>query len=274
MVHVYVGTKGSVATVGGDSPSLFAFGASSTVSIRLLLEGATLRLLTRKSFLLGSFCAISMLGLAGCGSGKLQEADDLFENEEYAEALAIYDGFETTEEIEEKKSQCRFWLFIEYLRDEGGVDSSTHDFKGNYYETSVEASKNGDIRIFYHEYTVVSGPDTSNEYVIDISREEGTADVSGIYELTDPSSGTAKQTGTGSFDIGNYTYGDSMAWDSTTDAVTLHDGTQSALGMDVISSTSGTVVGKAIETLVEVVEDSDTGCTMADIGFTNLDSVS
>ena len=64
-------TKGSVATVGGDSPSLFTKGASSTVSIGLLLEGEAL--ITRRNFLLSAFGSIAfagMMGLSGCDSAK------------------------------------------------------------------------------------------------------------------------------------------------------------------------------------------------------------
>ena len=227
--------------------------------------------LSRRSVLaLGLFGVVGALSTAGCGPDKEKEADELFEDEQYEEALEIYEELDSTDEIEEKIASCRFWLFVEYARSDGKIDISTTNDTGALVQYTIEARSNGDIRLFSRESYLQETPRSTYEYTIDIEHGEELADISANYEMTDVTLGVVNQTAEGIFDIGTYSYGDSINWDETTDNVTLNSGTQSVLGFSMLSN-CGPSITFMIEQLAAALERSGSGCTLQDIGFANLE---
>ena len=52
--------------------------------------------------------------LCGCATNE-SKADNLFDEGSYQEALEIYESLESSDEINSKESDCRYWLFSELL---------------------------------------------------------------------------------------------------------------------------------------------------------------
>ena len=68
------------------------------------------------------FCCLLLstllMALFGCADKK-SEAADLMAEGSYQEALEIYSGLEQDEEVEKAMSECRYLLFLDYLKQEG-----------------------------------------------------------------------------------------------------------------------------------------------------------
>ena len=227
--------------------------------------------------MLGSVGVVSLLGIPGCGVDKQKEledeADKLYKKKRFDEALELYEELDSTEEVEEKKSDCRFHLFIDYVAAKGGIEFADTGESGETITYSIKAFRNGRIVLVYrkqsHDEKVQ--PQTTYDFTIDIDRDEGTAELEGSYTDVDTSSGIVTQAGVASLDLEDYSYDKSVVWEITSDETLMLDGSIVPMGADMLTPVSGSQIEYMVRELAKAAEDSQTGCTIQDIGFTGLD---
>ena len=215
--------------------------------------------------------------IAGCGESEEQKADKLYESNLYAEALEIYDTLanKDSEEVSSKISDCQFWLFIDYVRENGSItiERSGHS-TALPMTTKVEARESGEIKLTYIDSAYTSLPSSNTgisdvtTYTLSIPHEGKEATIEAEYRST-TSGAKATQTAKGILDIGTYKIGDTITWDDYTDNVSTGTGFSTSLGVNVLE-TNAKDVQKMINDLSNCLVKSGTGCKLKTIGFDKL----
>lgn len=210
------------------------------------------------------------LGVSAC-SGE-QKADELFENGDYQEALEAYEGLEATEDIQEKMNECRVYLAAEYIRSQGEivVNLPMTELSADRNKVIVEGTKDGGFILTYHyeDFNFDSQVATEVDYKMEIPHNEPMANLSGEITYTTIRA-KATQTGTGTFDIGTYDYGDTIEWDETTDTAQTSLGINTYLGVGVIDYNASTVE-EIVKALRTALIQTSTGCTLQMVGFEQI----
>lgn len=185
------------------------------------------------------------------------KADRLFEQESYAEALKIYDSLASSDSIEAKKSQCRYFMFVEYLQAKGPYKTQESDVGWR-----IEGYGNGDIKCSVStNFTEESYVGFQYDIIMTIHYDNTSADLSGSFKMKVLSS-IASENASGKLDLPSYTYGKNITWDS-------YSNTGSTTN-SFLKSNSGTIQ-KIIQTgLKPALNASGTGATLKDLGFKQL----
>ena len=122
--------------------------------------------------------SLSLL-LTGCdmSKGKYEDANELFDQGSYEEALAIYTELEAKEYLDsaDKASDCRYMMFVDYVKENGPLEKKTLDKAGMTMTVSI---KNGsEISIAYvgmesHNDSSVTRASDTGEFIL---KADGTA---------------------------------------------------------------------------------------------------
>ena len=187
------------------------------------------------------------------------KADKLYEQGSYAEALEAYTAIGDEDKNGAKMSDCRYWMFVNWLLSEGPHATS----EGDDNTWTVEGFTNGDIKVS------LSGGVGGNAYagmddswVITIHHGQTSADFSASWKMKILSK-ISNETGSGKIDLPSYTYGKVVTLDDYEDSGNV-------AGSGFIRSNSG-VVSKMIQKgLLGALASSGTGATLGDLGFAGL----
>lgn len=214
--------------------------------------------------------AILAVVLSACGQSELQQADELYDEGSYREALEIYESLGGSDggDVEEKIVDCKRWLFVDYARDRGEIKTDhTVSDSSTLENTKVVARDTGDIEVFYERWDTPFGTWTNTKYEIVIPYEGSEAEVTGYCMLSN-SGARAEQNGTGTLDMGLYTAGDDVDWDDYDDTATTRSGLlgETSLGVNVLNF-NGNQIELMLNDLSDVLAKSGTGLTLKDLGF-------
>lgn len=232
-------------------------------------QSATRALISRRSLVRASLLLFATgASLNACGVDREAEADELMEQKEYQAALEIYEELDYSDETEQKMSECRFWLFVEYIRAQGGltvqIESNNPDSLRCY--TNIAAHTNGTVDVKYHEETFSEESQIAStvEMSFSVPYPSPDAEANGNYSIISWQA-KGEQTYKGAFDIGMYKEGDSIEWDEVTDEA--RSGLlSSSLGIEVLKFNSA-YLAEMISALKKTMQQSGTGCTLQDLGF-------
>jgi hypothetical protein len=229
-----------------------------------------------KGFLgIAALCLVTVFALfaaTGC-SNKMAEADELYDQKDYAGALALYQELDESqqEEVADKMSECRFWMYIDWLVGQGSEGYKYMSDSSTYLTemTMVKGSSDGSITLDYSNSTVSDGDSSMYTFTVDIKHGETTATIAGTYQAltTAGSGGTATEEANGTFDISTLKSGDKVSTTLTKDVMRAGILT-SSLGVNMLDYNSKFLTFM-MDGLQETLEQSGTGCTLADIGFTS-----
>lgn len=199
--------------------------------------------------------------LCGCATNE-SKADNLFDEGSYQEALEIYESLESSDEINSKESDCRYWLFSEYVREKGGV---TKNYSGKYYKVSVEARENGDLKCRYESDISAGSSSMLTELALSISYHQTEAELQGRAN-TNIGYASLSEKGTGVLDLGTYSLGSQVKWDDYSAGGMRVDGHATTSGKGGISNNSSDL-RNLISGVKDILAESGTNATLSDLGF-------
>ncbi len=225
-----------------------------------------------RKLLVAVLSLLLLASLAACDNRE-READDLMASGDYSSALEIYEELDSTPELEDKMSDCRRAMFVDYIRSSGPISvNATADTTDNSF--SVDGSE---IRINRYDDIIVERTEQSltndsgslfiatTVITLTFSKDSDQAEAAATYECATLDA-SAKLTGLGTLDIPSYTSSTNIVWDETTDEAQTNSGYTSTLGIDVLGNNASTTYN-ALQDLAQCMEDSGTGCTLSDLGF-------
>jgi hypothetical protein len=186
------------------------------------------------------------------------KADKLYEQGSYAEALEAYTAIGDEDKNGAKMSDCRYWMFVNWLLAEGPYKTSEGD---NTW--TVEGFTNGDIKVSLSgsvSGSTYAGMDDS--WVIAIHHGQTSAEFSASCKVKLLSK-ISNETGSGKIDLPSYTYGKVVTLDD-------YEASGNFAGSSFIRSNSGAVSMMIQKGLVGALTSSGTGTTLSDLGFTGL----
>lgn len=199
--------------------------------------------------------------LSGCATNE-SKADRLFDEGSYREALELYESLEPSDEISLKEADCRFWLFVEYAREKGGV---TKDYPGKNYKVSVEARQDGNLKCRYESDLSVSSSGMLVELDLSISYHQAEAELQGRAN-TNIGYASLGEKGTGVLDLGTYSLGSQVKWDDYSASGMRIDGHATTSGKGLISDNSSDV-RSLVSGIKDILIESGTSATLSDLGF-------
>ncbi|MEG0580019.1 MAG: hypothetical protein RR490_08895 [Niameybacter sp.] len=215
---------------------------------------------------------IFALCLAGCGESEEQKANKLYEAKSYQEALEIYNTLENKddEEVASRVIDCQFWLFIDYVRNNGSITIERSDHSTALpMTTKVEARESGEIKLTYIDSAFSSNVSSVTTLTLAIPHDKKEAAISGLYTMK-TFGADATQTAKGVLDIGTYKMGDTIIWDDYTDTAKTANGFGgTSLGIKMLDGNKESIQ-KMINDLSNCMTRSGTGCKLKTIGFDKL----
>lgn len=210
--------------------------------------------------------------LFGCSDSKLEQADELYEQGSYSEALEIYEslGSQVDEETQEKIKDCNFWLFIDYVRSHGKIKTShTVDGSSTMTDTVIEARESGEIIVSYEQWDTPSGTWTNTQYTFSIPYKASEAEVTGYCKISN-SGAIAEQKASGVLDLGTYKQGDNVKLEITSDDARSRSGLiNTSLGLDMFAYNSS-IFEIMITDLQTAISDSGVDLTIEALGFKKM----
>lgn len=206
-----------------------------------------------------AIAAIAIFALSSTVFSPQTKANQLYEEGSYAEALEIYETLESSEEIEAKISDCHYWLFVDYLLDNGTY--KTHDSAGSY---TVEAFSNGDIKCSRNVEGSGYGASVNGQWTIVIHHGETNADFTASNSIQILRA-TTHETGSGTIDLPSYTYGKEITYDDLQSS-----GTTAVSSISPNADVVTTMIKTGFQGAINKSVSANTKVTLADLGFTSL----
>lgn len=206
-----------------------------------------------------------LMTLLGC-TDKKSEAADLMAEGSYREALEIYSDLEQDEEVENAMSECRYFLFLDYLKQEGGATYTAPD---KSYTVSVGKSGENGLQCTYSLKTEDSiYASMGQTLVMAITHGGGDATLNASAEMN-ILNGKTKEKATGKLNLLDYTEGKQVEWDSiSSETIDIH-GNPSTVEPSLLAN-NAEMIKRAVNGLESIAKKSGTEVTMADFGFVNL----
>ena len=130
-------------------------------------------------FLLAAIATL-MVCLVGCGENRLEKANKLLEEKAYREALDIYSTLDDQESVASQMSQCKYFLLVNYIRDEGTI---TKDYSSESAKVKVEARENGEIKLTFSNDFGANGGKMGTTLAAAISYGNTEAPIQGSYDF-------------------------------------------------------------------------------------------
>ncbi len=187
------------------------------------------------------------------------KADELYGQEKYAEALKAYKEIGDEDKNGTKMSDCRYWLLVDYLLDNGPYTTTASDSDVSW---TVEGYSNGDITCTSSGGVSGSRTGANIQFAITIHHGETIADFTASSEFKFYGLNTV-ETGSGKIDLPSYSYGKKITFEQYE-----HTGTTS--NYSFIKGNSGAVKKMIQEGLLGALGASGTDTGLSDLGFTNL----
>ena len=215
------------------------------------------------------FCCLLLstllMALFGCADKK-SEAADLMAEGSYQEALEIYSGLEQDEEVEKAMSECRYLLFLDYLKQEGGATYTAPD---KSYTVSVGKSGENGLQCTYSFKTEESiYASMGQTLVVAVAYGDSDATLNASAEMN-ILNGKTKEKATGKLNLLDYTEGEQIEWDSiSSETIDIH-GNPNTVEPSLLSN-NAEMIKRAVNGLESIAKKSGTEVTMADFGFANL----
>ena len=186
------------------------------------------------------------------------KADKLYEQGSYAEALEAYTAIGDEDKNGAKMSDCRYWMFVNWLLAEGPYKTSEGEVTW-----TVEGYSNGDIKCSLGgDIAEKSYVGMDEQWTITVHHGETSADLSATCKVKILGR-TISESGTGKIDLPSYTYDREITFDD-------YENTGTTTGASVIKSNSGFVSKMIQKGLLGALTSSGTGATLSDLGFTEL----
>ena len=216
------------------------------------------------------FCALFLLGvlsmlLVGCADKK-SEAGDLMAEGSYQEALEIYASLEQDEEVAKAMSECRYFLFLDYLKQEGGATYSAPD---KSYTVAVGKSGESGLQCTYSlatEDSIYASMGQTLVVAITYGKSDATLNASAQMNILN---GKTQEKATGKLNLLEYVEGDEIEWDSvSSETIDIH-GNPNTTDPTLLAS-NAEMIKRTVCGLESVAKKSGTEVTMADLGFANL----
>lgn len=189
------------------------------------------------------------------------KADKLYEKGAYAEALKTYEEIGDENKNGSKMSDCRYWMFIDYLLANGPYETSAGD--GADVTWAVEGYSNGDITCTVSGGVNGSGGGADTQFAMTIHHGETNADFSASSKILILYISSI-ETGSGTIDLPSYSYGKTISFDQ-------YENSGNSSNNSYIKKNSGVVTKMIQKGLLGALNASGTGAGLSDLGFTNLD---
>ncbi len=242
---------------------------------------------TMKILAISLVSAFAACCITGCGPTELDNANELYEEGSYQEALAIYESIENPDEDTiSKMDDCKWWEFVNYVRNskEITINGTKQPVSDTLIEFTITASQDGSVSVERFTQKASTASVIESKLTVSIPFQASVADVSGEYEEEgfgadygmvagmslrfEPSN--FLQQAEGKLDMALYTYGDEIEWE--TDTNQYQEGSQPTttnMGRDELDNNKD-AFADTIKALGEAMTDSNTGCTLKIAGFDKL----
>lgn len=215
------------------------------------------------------------LSTALFGCSPTEKANSLFEEGKYREALEEYQKIDPDKLSDEEASnfnECRFYAFIDHIRDKGKLieKRKINNLDAN---CTITAKESGEIEVSIEtsDKSTATRSTTNIVFTMTIPHGNKTASVVEAMDMTlSGSTVSASLEYEGEFDIGTYKLGDSVTLKKTRDNVSGFAAISDRSLGGSSTSQNATYVKCAVEALKSAAEKSDTGCTMSIIGFDKI----
>ncbi len=202
--------------------------------------------------------AIVAVALSTTAFSPQTKADKLYEQGSYAEALEAYTAIGDEDKNGAKMSDCRYWMFVNWLLAEGPYKTSQGEVTW-----TVEGYSNGDIKCSLDgDIAEKSYVGMDEQWTMTVHHSETSADLSATCKVKILGR-TINESGTGKIDLPSYAYDREITFDD-------YENTGTTTGTSVIKSNSGTVSKMIQKGLLGALSASGTGATLSDLGFTGL----